>query len=199
MNTRLIALVGHAGAGKDTVASFMPGRRFSFAETLKRFTQEVFAFADAQVWGVQADKERPDPRYTRADGLPLTPRHAMQQVGNLFRQLHPTIWAEAGVRKAVEWLGSADSSYTIAPRPLAVITDCRFINEAQEVRRAGGEVWRIVRPGHTLPPEVANHPSETEQDTMEMEALVNRHIYNGGTLEQLRAETLSALASFLDA
>ena len=208
---KLVALVGHAGVGKDTVASYMPARRFSFAEPLKRFCQEVFAFTDEQVFGSSEHRNRPDLRYPRAcdygqchgpgdescpacKGQPvyLTPRYALQTLGTEWgRNCFPDVWAVCGVRRALEYLrGPVDE-------PIAVITDCRFVNEAKAVRDAGGEVWRIVRRNHFLPPEILNHPSEQEQDTPEMEALISRTIVNRGTLDELRAHVDFTVAQFL--
>lgn len=202
MKRRLIALVGHAGAGKDTVAGMMfPCQTFAFAEPLKRFCQEVFAFNHDQVWGSSEHRNAPDVRYTRADGYPLTPRHAMQTLGTEWgRAMHPNIWAEYGVRRAVDWLKENRWAYpdgTSLTPSLAVITDCRFVNEAYQVKKAGGEVWRVLRAGHVLPPEVANHPSETEQDSPAMKDLIDLVIYNGGTLDDLKCTVRAAVGDFL--
>jgi hypothetical protein len=201
---RLVGLTGHAGVGKDAVASFMGGRRFSFAEPLKRFVQEVFAFSDDQVWGASQHRNAPDPRYPRCDGSYLTPRLALQTLGTEWgRNCYPNVWADLGVRKAVEWLEAnpwsreALLAYTTVPDRLAVLTDCRFVNEARAIRQAGGEVWRVVRPGHVLPPDVANHPSETEQDTPAMVELVDRIITNDGSLDELRGQVGDEVADFL--
>jgi hypothetical protein len=208
---RLIGLTGHAGVGKDAVANFMGGKRFSFAEPLKRFVQEVFAFSDDQVWGASQHRNAPDKRYTRADGQPLTPRYALQTLGTEWgRDCYPDVWAELGVRRAREWLERGPTDAHIArpcPRPPdqavctcpagAVLTDCRFINEARAIRQAGGEVWRVVRPGHVLPPDVASHPSETEQDTPAMVELVDRIIMNDGSLDELQVAVEAEVADFL--
>lgn len=53
----------------------------------------------------------------------------------------PDVWAALGVRRALAYLSEN-------PGGLAVITDCRFLNEARLVRAAGGEVWAVFRPGH---------------------------------------------------
>lgn len=195
---KLIGLVGHAGTGKDTAAAFLPAKKFSFAGPMKEFVKRAFDFTDEQVYGASEHRNRPDPRYTRPDGVPLTPRHALQTLGTEWgRSCYENVWAEFGVRTATEWLKENTAAKRLTGWPyddaIAVITDCRFVNEAKAIRAAGGEVWRIVRPGHVLPPEVANHPSETEQDTPEMEAFVTRTIVNDGTLERLKEKVLVLL------
>ncbi len=178
---RLIALAGRAGTGKNTVAKLLGAHEISFAEPLKRFCQEVFAFTDAQIWGPSEERNRPDTRYLRwsdqDENTYLTPRYALQQLGtNWGRDCYENVWADLGVRRAL-----ASTADTV------VITDCRFVNEAKAVRAAGGEVWRIVRPGAGLAGAAGLHPSEAEQESAEFLSLVTRTVQNTGTLEELAA------------
>lgn len=174
--SRLIALAGRAGSGKNTVARLLGAREISFAEPLKRICQEVFAFSDAQMFGPSEERNRPDPRYPRADGQCLTPRYALQTLGTEWgRNCFDGVWADLGVRRALEALALGRD---------VVITDCRFVNEAKAVRLAGGEVWRIYRPEAEAV--ASTHPSEMEMNTPEFRNLVTREIQNTGTLDQLR-------------
>lgn len=185
---RVIALSGLAGSGKNTVAKLLGGVEISFAEPLKRFCQEVFDFSDAQLYGPSSERNRPDLRYPiRCHGCQtcgfqrdhfighLTPRQALQTLGTEWgRACYENVWADLGVRRALAVRG-----------PLAIITDCRFINEARAVRAAGGEVWRIIRPGAGLEGATGAHPSEAEQESDEFLELVNRTVDNDGGLQQL--------------
>lgn len=178
---KIVALVGHAGSGKDTVAQMMPAQRIAFADTLKHICKQVFDFSVDQLWGPSEHRNAPDARYTREDGQPLTPRFALQTLGTEWgRRCHPDIWAIAGIRQA-----SIVCDYE---GKNVVITDCRFVNEARIVKQYGGEVWRVVRPGVRLTGEAAAHPSEVEQDSREMDALVDAAIFNDGSLDDLRRE-----------
>lgn len=216
--SRLIALVGKAGSGKNTVARLIPGAvEFAFADPMKDFCRDVFGFSDEQVRGSSEARSQPDPRYPREHGpfslagvcaccgwrcvvdgrvvlagseleptCYLTPRFALQTLGTEWgRECHPDVWARYGVRRALATLSCPQNG----PRA-AVITDCRFVNEARVVREAGGQVWRIVRPGAGLAGAAGQHPSEVEQDSPEMEALVTHTIRNDGTLEDLAAVVL---------
>lgn len=180
---RIIALSGRAGSGKNTVARLLGGQEISFAEPLKRFCQEVFAFTDEQMWGPSERRNAPDERYQQGIGplaqpLYLTPRYALQTLGTDWgRSCYENVWAELGVRRALQ-----------SPAPLVVITDCRFVNEALAVTAAGGEVWRIIRPGAGLGGSAGLHPSEAEQESPEFLELVTQTIYNGGTLADLKAQ-----------
>lgn len=199
----LIGLIGASGSGKDTVASFMPARRFSFAKPLKDICKSVFDFSDLQLFGPSEERNRPDTRYMRAPcpmctgpmdrhlelacvgpgPLFLTPRHALQTLGTEWgRACYTDVWAELGVRQAVEWLADAPAGST------AVLTDCRFASEAKAIRAVGGQIWRVERPGHVLPPEIAGHLSEQEH----LAIVPDLVIVNAGTLEDLQAKVRAA-------
>jgi len=178
-NVRIIGLTGLAHSGKDTIGGMLPAVRMSFAQPLKQFCAEVFDFRPDQVWG--NDKEQPDSRYRRPTGELLTPRFAMQTLGTEWgRNCDPNVWARYGVRKAKQALARG------ARR--VVFTDCRFINEAQHVIDAGGEIWRVLRPGAGLSGAAGVHPSEREQLTPEFGKLVAVDIWNGGTVDELRRQ-----------
>jgi hypothetical protein len=70
-----------------------------------------------------------------------------------------------------------------------VITDVRFDNEAQAIVNAGGEVWRVERPGwRCLADDAATHQSEAGVS----DHLITRIIDNSGSLDDLRAELSTA-------
>lgn len=186
MTARLIALAGRAGSGKNAVASMLGAHEISFAEPLKQICQQVFAFSDAQLFGPSSERNRPDYRYPLPAGGHLTARHALQTLGTEWaRACYENVWADLGVRRALEYLHAG-------PGRVVVITDCRFLNEARAVRSAGGEVWRVVRPGAGLAGAAGLHPSEAEQESPAFLEQVTRTITNDGTLADL-AETVNAL------
>lgn len=117
----------------------------------------------------------------------FTPRVALQTLGTEFgRSLYENVWADLGVRRAIAH-----------PAPLVVITDCRFVNEAKAVLRAGGEVWRVVRPGAGLAGAAGLHPSEAEQESAEFLSLVTRTVQNVGSLENL-TQAVTAFSPITD-
>lgn len=96
----------------------------------------------------------------KASGKQITPRLVLQTLGTEWgRAIHPDMWVRVGLERAL--IARVEDGVD-----MAVITDGRFLNEVVQVRAAGGRVIRIVSP-NTLAPEggVANHASETEQDT----------------------------------
>lgn len=188
----VIGLLGHAGAGKDTVASLIAERfhvaRVAFADALKL---EI-----AHAWGVDRvlldspwAKESTTPAlalhrckvqafvaYAWELGLPglqdgLTPRTVMQRWGDFRRACDPDYFVDrafAIVRTVTER----------AQLDAVILTDVRFVNEAALVRGMGGQLWRVVRPGATAP---TGHRSEYELADLQVDAT----IVNDGSLEQL--------------
>lgn len=181
----IIAIAGRKGSGKDTVAAMIESIyraqkgvvvRIGFADPMKDFCQRLFGWSSDTLWGPSELREVPDPAFTRPDGTPLTPRYALQTLGTEWgRNCDPALWAKVGVRAA---LTVHLAGYT------AVITDCRFANEAALVREAGGQVWFLER--FVLASSFDTHPSETEMMSPVFQSFITHRIANHGTKEQLR-------------
>ena len=80
----------------------------------------------------------------------LSPREIMQFVGtDIFRKMKPNVWADATILKITK--DKVD---------IAIIADCRFPNEVEAVKNAGGIVVKLTRdPYHST------HLSETSLDS----------------------------------
>lgn len=67
MNTPIILIVGQAGSGKDTVASFMTKNHgavaIAQADPMKRLAKIIFDFNADQLWGPSESRNAFDPRY----------------------------------------------------------------------------------------------------------------------------------------
>lgn len=125
----------------------------------------------------------------------LTYRMLMQEVGtDLFRdKLHPNTWINAMFAdykmvhsRGEHWQGHAITMGSKEPDhyPDWVITDTRFPNEAERIKREGGLVFRINRPRELRNPDprIENHASEISLDTYTgFDAIIE----NDGTLGQL--------------
>jgi len=191
----IVGICGNAGSGKDTAADILIARhgfvRVAFADVMKRFCHEVFDFTVDQMWGPSESRNRPDDRYKRSNGEPLTPRHALQQLGtNWGRECFPDVWINYAIRVADRLaLGGChyEPTYGIVSNPGAactdvVISDCRFMNEVEAIKRASGQVVRISRhpPDHIED----SHISETELQTIPQHYF-SWFVDNSGTLETL--------------
>lgn len=179
MQIPLIALAGHAGSGKDTVADLAVAHfqkrlgdagavKMSFAAPLKAMCGEIFGINDKLMYGpsvlratvidVVADGEavrrwcdRLLPHLPAAAerfyhcrseliGATATVRRILEVVGTEWgRHLQDDVWVVNAIKDAVERI-------EIAGGPV-VFTDARFRNETWGVRRAGGVVVKLVRPG----------------------------------------------------
>jgi hypothetical protein len=105
----------------------------------------------------------------------LTPRYALQKLGTEWgRDCYSEIWADYAIRvyrklqlgdcyyDAVSGLRSCSfvGQDMMQPKTNVVITDCRFKNEMDALRREGGKLVRVKRPGVDAPQWF--HRSETE-------------------------------------
>lgn len=170
----LIGLCGPAGAGKNTVAEMLvddagrPYRQVAFADTLYDCVSLVTGMTVEQLKNREI-KEQPLP------WLGKSPRQLLQTLGTEWGRLlvHEELW----VRVTMEKLrGDLEAGRGVA------ITDVRFDNEAAAIIAAGGEVWRVVRPGwRCLAADAAKHQSEAGVS----DHLIARTVDNSGTLDDL--------------
>lgn len=134
----------------------------------------------------------------------LTPRWALQQLGTEWgRAAYENLWVDQALKacRALEQdptgtyydrLQGAYKLYqgeTVPPREGVVLTDIRFLNEVEAIRREGGKVIRIIRPiqGDAV---AASHASEAGQ-LLIPDALFDEVIHNDGTIEQFREKVLN--------
>lgn len=141
---KLFSLVGSAGCGKDTVGQYIEEkygfRTISFADSLKDCLAVIFGWDRAMLEGrtpeSRAWREQVDEWWADRLGIPgFTPRFAMTNFGTdvMRKWFHDEIWILNTERKLMA-----------SPAP-AIITDCRFPNEAKMVRRLGGQIFRVMR------------------------------------------------------
>ena len=140
MVQKLIALCGLQGQGKNSVANVIAKHEdnwelVSFAKVLKDAVSVMFGWDRDMIEGVteesRAWRETPDEYWSSKFGRPFTPRLAMQEFGtNLIRE---------------QWLAdfwvAALERYIINSNKNIIITDCRYPNEMEMVKRLGGQLW----------------------------------------------------------
>lgn len=142
MSQPLIALCGYAYSGKDTAALGLVERGW---------TRVAFADALKQVakelgWNGEKDDHG---------------RWMLQQLGQSVREhIDPLAWVQAAAKTVTEIGGPV------------VITDCRYRNEADWVRSAGGRIVRVTRPD--VGP-VNDHISENDLDDYPMDGFLLNH------------------------
>lgn len=169
-----VGISGYARSGKDTIGSILVEdfgfRQVSFAAPLKEAVyrldpwiptgkpvpERLQAIVDEIGWDEAKE------RHSEVRGL-------LQRMGTeVGRDLFDSnFWVNLTMKDIKEEGGNV------------VITDCRFPNEVEAIRKIGGRLWRVERPG-TAP--VNAHPSETALDNEKF----NWTIINNGTIEDLR-------------
>ena len=140
----IIGVCGFINSGKDTIADYLVNihqfRRESFANSLKDAVSQVFGWDRDMLEGRTRQsrewRERVDPWWAKRLNMPdLTPRWILQYWGTEVcrRAFHDDIWIAALENK----LRSSNDDI--------VISDCRFPNEINSIKAAGGIVVRVVR------------------------------------------------------
>lgn len=223
---RVIGLAGGAGVGKDTVASYLQQaaphavRVFRFANVIKTFAENVFAYQKSVLWGGSQLRDTPctlgrenvfenfrehveDFSSEIADATFMYPgsvklalevwfntlwaccpqpsaRAALQTLGTDFgRVIHPDVW----VRMTLADIERHDAK-------IAVISDCRFINEFKAIKEVDGELWHIVR---GVPVTVGAHASERDVHSPHLVELRTRLINNNDSLLALHKQVMELL------
>jgi hypothetical protein len=112
----------------------------------------------------------------------MSVRELLQKLGTdaIRNGLHPNAWVNAAMAGYKPSVVGYDANGSPVPElPRWIFTDCRFPNEAQAIKDAGGFVIRVDRPG--VGP-VNDHPSETALDNWDFDY----KIANVSDLESLK-------------
>jgi hypothetical protein len=153
----IIAFAGRKQSGKTTCSEFVANvfvgnllgeaHIYNFADPLKQLCIDILGLTNQQCYGSDTDKNELVDCYW--DNKQLSAREVLQMVGtDMFRSLKHDVWSEATIRKIKK------DNYA-----LAIIADCRFPNEVETIKKAGGFVIKLDRN-----PFNSNHSSETALD-----------------------------------
>ncbi|MFD4797201.1 deoxynucleotide monophosphate kinase family protein [Streptomyces anulatus] len=183
MSYRHVALMGRAGAGKDTAAARLVQRyafvRVAFADPLKESALRLDPIVGAEGTSYGALPIRLSDvvkRYgwDRAKNSYPEVRRTLQNLGEAVRADDPDFW----LRMALDKVTTADR-WSLP----VVISDVRYANEADALRAAGALMVRIERPGASAGGEAARHVSELDLDAYPADVTVS----NTGTVADLDA------------
>ena len=171
MTRRIVGLVGLARSGKDSVGTLLLNTQgfqmtSAFANPLKWGAMETFGLTFQEAFGMGVDREEIHPFW----GISI--REILQKFGtesirNVFGEDH---WVRLMEKKLQE--STVDT----------VLTDVRFDNEIEMIRRFGGKIIGIVRTEDQ--PTVQYHVSE-EMATFRLEEVSDDIIY-AANLDELR-------------
>ena len=167
---KLIGISGYARSGKDTSAAglMVEGwERKAFADALKR--DASVALRRSLIAGNYNPPQDGADSWFTDPALKETFRPFLVEYGRAMRALRPGYWI---ARLALE----------IKPEFCYVITDVRYADEADWIRRHGGKVVEIVRPGVG--------PANDEEKNSMASFAPDLHIYNNGTKAELQRRLL---------
>lgn len=166
----IIGITGKIGSGKSTLAIGLKQMGFveySFADPLKKIG-EIFGFSHDQLYGTQENKLEIHETWN------VSSRTFLQKVGTeLFREQLPLILPEMKLENSI-WIELFKMKFRKEPKSY-VISDVRFKNEAEAIRKLGGIIIKTVRnekreDAHNL------HKSEKEIDEIEYNLLVDNDL-----------------------
>lgn len=139
----IIGIVGFINSGKGEIGDFLHRefgfKKDSFAKPLKDAVSIIFGMDRDMLEGdteeSRKQREQKDDFWSKVTGKEITPRSVLQLfatecVRNVF---HQNIWIASLIKR--NWNHESD----------IVITDCRFKNEMNAVRKAGGLIIRVKR------------------------------------------------------
>lgn len=159
---KIIAFAGRKQSGKTTSAEFVSNiftssmtkkvNIYNFADPLKNdICINILGLTHNQCYGTDEHKNELVDCYW--DGQQLSAREVMQLVGtDIFRKLQTNVWASATLTKI-------QNDFNFYNIDLALIADCRFPNEVEAVKNAGGVVIKLNRNIYN-----SNHDSEIALD-----------------------------------
>ena len=204
----IIGICGFIGSGKDTVADYLVNfhefRRESFASTLKDAVASVFGWDRTMLEGRTKEarewREQVDPWWAAKLDMPtLTPRWVLQY------------WGTEVCRKAFHddiWIASLENKLRNS-RDNIVISDCRFPNEIESLKRAGGNIIWVQR--GTLPDWYSDAVSANQGNNVGLNAMKMRKIHasewawlgsdfdvvvdNNGSIDDLYRQSASLVVS----
>lgn len=126
----IVGISGKSKAGKDELFKFAKWSGFekvSFASPLKIMAKEAFGLDEYQVNG-----DGKDAPTALLDGH--TPRELLIELGNLFRKYDNQYWVKAAMKYVQQ---NSDRNF--------MVTDVRYLNEAEAIRNNGGIIVRLGR------------------------------------------------------
>lgn len=158
--TQIIAFAGRKQSGKTSCSWYIQDLIFRDFQTTHKCN--IYNFADPlkkdiciNILGLTYDQCYGDDSKKNEitdivwNNVKLTAREVMQFVGtDIFRKMKHNVWSSATINKIKQ--DAVD---------LAIIADCRFPNEVQAVKDAGGYVIKLTRNPYN-----SDHESETALD-----------------------------------
>jgi hypothetical protein len=170
-NTKvLLVLAGRKGSGKSTVAKHLVNNyrfdEYAFADEVRYMLFTLYGLDFKRMCGLTSeDREWREQPLPELGGKSV--RWALQTLGDTGRLIHPDTWVNVVLKEVKESKFSK-----------IVITDCRYLNEAQRCKEKGGKLIYISR-------ELDRTDSHPSEDLVGLEESADYVIDNNDTERQL--------------
>lgn len=170
-----LAISGKKNSGKDTAANLLAACigedscfRTSFAKPIKDIIHALWPHIPPRVlWG--PSKER-DTTCVSIFGQEVSVRKLMQKIGKIGRSYDQDLWIKLVLDKC------SDSE-----KPHKIISDCRFVNEFNCLKKNNYTIIKIVRNNNSV---IDSDVSETDLDNIP-ESGYDYILDNNGSLAEL--------------
>lgn len=186
----IIGINGYSGSGKDAVGTIIQYLNSKYKpctiEDCIKTNQDFSPYTDWQIkkWagklkvvasmltGIPVEKFE-DQEFKKTnlgyEWNNMTVRDFLQKLGTdaLRDGLHTNTWINALM---ADYVGMYDLDTDRTTWPKWIITDTRFPNEAEAIKKAGGIIIRINRPNVTP---INNHPSEISLDDWKFDHVID--------------------------
>jgi hypothetical protein len=180
----LVAFTGYAGVGKNAAAKTLCCKGWlavSFADPLRRALMALDPIIDVGTFGNGALCQQRLETIVHKFGWDAAKRE-FPEIRCLLQRMGTEVGRE--IIGSETWVNIAERTISTSGLP-CVITDLRFANEAAMVKRRGGKIICITKPGCGP---VNQHCSEVQA------IFVDAVIDNCGGLEELHAKVLEVCA-----
>jgi adenylate kinase family enzyme len=159
----LIGITGKVGSGKSTAAGFLVDDcmlEYSFASPLKEIAK-IIGFDHDQVYGTQEQKLEVNKFWG------ISGRQFLQVFGTeICRDYLPKVLPDMQFDGKTMWIKLFEKYCAKNNKNDLVVSDVRFSDEAESVKKLGGYIVKIVRDDkETETKQVTNLKAETEQVT----------------------------------
>lgn len=186
----LIGVTGNKRHGKDSIANILRKNFYytiaKFAGALKNSSAMVYG-NDPNLHELDKTKDTIDPNWG------ISYRDEDIELGQKYREIRPDHWVRR-LEIDLQQLAKSTGAVTICKLNV-VISDLRFVNEAEFIQHHNGYIIRVINPRVGRPTGVTDSGwavSETEQFNIKEDAT----IYNDGTLLDLETKVDEVMSLF---
>ena len=184
----IIGFTGKIGSGKTTASEYLKKYDFveySMASPLKKIG-EIFHFTSSQLYGTQEQKLQINEHWG------ISAREFLQKFGtDVCRVLLPQTIPNMKLSPSV-WIRLFEIERAKNPKTHYVVSDVRFLDEAECIQKMGGVIIRLTR-GEEKEGDEHKHASELEQEQIK----TNYCIVNNSSDVKILYEELDSIMSKL--